>query len=179
VLARTDTAWLFAFVDHTQTTKVASWPALTSPVLDSDWTRTQSCGVTGFLCFLLGELAVGLGELGFGLAVGLGELADGLGVALSLGLGLGVVVAEVDAEEFDEDEDVAVALGLSLPDVLADADGLPLADVLGAADELADLSREEDLASAVARSWLVASFVADDSDVLFGVVPHTADLVVD
>jgi hypothetical protein len=131
------------------------------------------------LCFLLGELAVGLGELGFGLAVGVEELGVGLGVELVLGLGL--VVAEVDAEELEGDEDVAVALdeGLLLPDVLGEADGLLLADVLGAADELADLSRDEDLASAVAGSWLMTLFVADDSAVLFGVDPHSADLVVD
>jgi hypothetical protein len=130
------------------------------------------------LCFLVGGF--GLGELGFGLAVGLGELGVGLGVELVLVLGLGVVVAEVDAEEFEGDEDVAVELdeGLLLADVLGEADSLPLADVLGAAGELADLTRDADLAS-TAGSLLVALFVADDSAVLFGVDPHSADLVVD
>jgi hypothetical protein len=177
VLARTDTARLFAFVDHAQITNVASWPALTSPP-ESDWTRTHSCGVT-LLCFGLG-LFFGLGELGFGLAVGLGELELGVGLGVALGLGLGVVVAEVDAEESEEDEDVEVALaeGLSLPDVLGEADWLLLADVLGAADELADLNRDEELARMVARSWLVALLVADDSAVLFGVSPHSADFLV-
>jgi hypothetical protein len=192
VLARTDTALLFAFSDHTQITNVASWPALTSPRLASDWTRTHSCGVT-CLCFLPGELAVGSGELGVGLAVGEVEVGVGLGLAeVELGLGLGVVVAEVDAEVFEGGEDVAVALdeGLSLADVLGEADALLLADVLGeagallladvlgAASEVADLNSDEELTSATAGSWLMALFVADDSAVLFGVDPHTADLAV-
>ena len=58
-------------------------------------------------------------------------------------------------------------------------EGLPLSDGLGEADELADRSSAEELASADAGSWLVALFVADDSTVFFGISRHSADLVLD
>jgi hypothetical protein len=174
VLARTDTARLFAFVDHTQITKVASWPALTLPAPESGWTRTHSCGVTFVFFFGLGDLlGVGEGELELVLGVGDGELE----VVLGVGEGEG----EVEVEAGVPEGDVAVALdeGLLLADVLGEADVLLLADVLGEADEFADLNGDEELASAAAGSWLVASFVADDSAVLFGMSPHSVDFLVD
>jgi hypothetical protein len=188
-LARTDTARLVAFVDQTQITKVASWPALTSPAPESGWTRTHSCGVT-FLGFGLGELGFGLGELDVGL--GFGVLGFGLGVVVELGVG--VVVAVVDDEAPDEDEELAAGVevvgldeGLSLSDLRDDADVLgepdllvlPVADLAGAADELADLNRSADeLASAAAGSWLAAPVVAEDSSVLLGMSGH-AELMTD
>ena len=68
-LARTDTPLLVAFVDQTQITNVALWPALTSAALDNGWTRTHSCGVT-----CLEGFGLGLGELGFGVGVTVPEL---------------------------------------------------------------------------------------------------------
>jgi hypothetical protein len=176
VLARTDTAWLFAFVDHTQITKVASWPALTLPALESGWTRTHSCGVTFFFFGPVEEgLGFGLGELEVALGVGEGEVeAD-----VVLGVGEGEVVVDDFGSGVPED-DVAVALdeGLSLADVLGEADPLLLADALGEADEFADLNGDEELASAAASSRLVALFVADDSAVLFGMSPHSVVFLV-
>jgi len=137
-LARTETARLFAFVDHTQITKVASWPALTSPALESDWTRAQSCGVTRLCFFFAVGDGLGLGELDVGVGVGEGELE------VELGFGEGDVEVEDFGfgvpEELEGGEEVAVALD----------EGLSLADVLGEADEFADLSRDEELTSAAA-----------------------------
>jgi hypothetical protein len=128
------------------------------------------------LCFVgLGVwLGFGLGEVELGLGVGEGDLE------VELGVGEGEVVVDDFGSGVPED-DVAVALdeGLPLADVLGEADLLLLADVLGLADELADLNGEEELASAAPGPWLVASFVADDSAVLFGISPHTADFLVD
>jgi hypothetical protein len=129
------------------------------------------------LCFFfgLGEwLGVGLGELEVALGVGEGELE------VVLGVGEG----DVEVDDFGSgvpEDGAAVALdeGLSLADVLGEADVLLLADVLGVADEFADLKGDEELASAAASSWLVALFVADDSAVLFGMSPHSADFLVD
>jgi hypothetical protein len=164
VPARTDTARLSAFVDHTQITKVASWPALTSPAPESDWTRTHSCGVT-FLCFFgLGVwLGFGLGELDVGLGFGEGELELGFG--------------EGDPDELEWGEDDAAGLDewLALADTVGEGDLLLLAVAVG---ELADLNRDEELASA-AVWWLVASFVADDSVVLFGMIRHSVGFAVD
>ena len=149
MLARTDTARLFAFVDQTQITNVASWPGLTSPAPERDSTRTQSCGVT-FLGFGLDELGFGFGELGFGL----GELGLGLGDVL----GVGVVVAG-----FDEDEDV-----------LAEFDVLGLDEGL-----LTDLNGDtEEVASVAADSCLAAVVLAAESTVLLGMSGH-ADLIAD
>jgi hypothetical protein len=119
-------------------------------------------------------LGFGLGELEVGLGVGEGELE------VVLGVGEG----EVEVDDFGfgaPEDDVAVELveGLSLADVLGEADVLLLADEFGVADEFADLNGDEELASAVAGSWLVALFMADDSAVLFGKFPHTADFLVD
>ena len=177
VLARTDTAWLFAFVDQTQITKVASWPALTLPAPESGWTRTHSCGVTFFFFFGLGDLlGVGLGELEVVLGVGEGELE------VVLGVGEGDVEVEAEVDDFGSGaDDVAGALDevLLLADVLGEGDGLLLAEVLGVADEFADLNGDEELASAAAESWPVAAlFVADDSAVLFGMDPHSVDFLV-
>jgi hypothetical protein len=175
VLARTDTAWLFAFVDHTQITKAASWPALTLPALESGWTRTHSCGVTFFFGLVEVGLGFGLGELEVALGVGEGEV-DG---EVVLGVGEGEVVVDDFGSGVPED-DVAVALdeGLSVADVLGEADPLLLADVLGEADEFADLNGDEELASAAASSRLVALFVADDSAVLFGMSLHSVVFLV-
>jgi hypothetical protein len=179
VLARTDTAWLFAFVDHTQITKVALWPALTLPAPESAWTRTHSCGVTFFFFFGLGDLlGFGLGELELGLGVGEGELE----VVLGVGEGEVEVEVEVDVEDFGSGaDDVAGALdeGLLLAEVLGEGDGLLLADVLGVADASADLNGDEELASAAAVPLPVARFVADDSVVLFGMSPHSVDFLAD
>jgi hypothetical protein len=165
-------------VDHTQTTKVASWPALALPAPESGWTRTHSCGVTTFFFFffffgfdvLLGD---GEGELDVLLGDGEGELD------VLLGDGEG----EVEVEDFGSgvpEDDVAVALdeGLSLADALGDADPLLLDDVPGEADEFADLNGDDELASAAASWWLVAPFVADDSAVLFGMSPHSTGFLV-
>ena len=128
------------------------------------------------MCFFgLGVwLGFGLGEVELGLGVGEGDLE------VELGVGEGEVVVDDFGSGVPED-DVAVALdeGLPLADVLGEADLLLPADVLGLADELADLNSEEELASAAAGSSLVALFVADDSAVLFGISPHTADFLVD
>jgi hypothetical protein len=156
VLARTDTARLVAFVDQTQITKPASWPALTSPAPESGWIRTHSCGVA-FLGLGLGELGFGLGELGFGL----GELGFGLGV---VELGLGVVVGGVDDEALDEDEDAVAEV-----DTAGLIEGLPLSDLR---DDLN--SDAEELASAAAGSWSAALVVAAESTVLFGMSGHAA-----
>ena len=178
VLARTDTARLVAFVDQTQITNFASWPALTSPALEKGWIRTHSCGVA-----FLG-LGLGLDELGFGVGeLDLEELGVGLGVVDVLGLG--VVVAGVDDSVPDEDEDVAAEAdvvgldeGLSLVDVAGE-----LADLVDFADELADVIGDADeLASVAARSCLAALLaallVASESTVLLGMSGH-AEVMID
>jgi len=175
--ARTDTARLVAFVDQTQMTNLASWPAFTSPAPESGWIRTHSCGVAFFLGF--GFLGFGLDELGFGD----GELdLDVLGVGLGVVevLGLGVVVAGVDDAAPDEDElaeaeVVGLDEGLSLVDVAGE-----LADLVDFADEPADLSRDaEELASAAARSSLAALLAAAESTLLLGMSGHVAELMTD
>jgi hypothetical protein len=155
-------------------TNFASWPALTSPALESGWIRTHSCGVAFFLGFGLDELGFGVGELD------LEELGVGLGLGVVVALGLGVV-AGVDDAAPDEDEDAvpeadAVGLdeGLSLVDVAGE-----LADLVDFADE-PDLSGDaEELASAAVLSCWAALLVAADSTVLLGMSGHAAELMFD
>ena len=176
VLACTDTARLVAFVDQTQMTNVASWPALTSPAPESGWIRTHSCGVAFFFGFGLDELGFGVGELV------LEELGVGLGLGVVVVLGLGVVVAGVEDAAPDEDEDavpevdvVGLDEGLSLVDVAGE-----LADLADFADDVVDLSGDaEELASAAARSCWAALLVAAESTVLLGMSGHAAELMLD
>jgi hypothetical protein len=158
-------------VDQTQITKVAWWPALTSPAPERGWIRTHSCGVT-FLGFGLGELGFGLGELELGL--GFGELGFGLGVVVELGVG--VVVAGVD-DVLEEDEDEDVEADVDVPGL---DERLLLSDLRDDADVLADLNRDADeVASAAADSWLAALVVAADNCVLAGISGHDAELMID
>jgi hypothetical protein len=185
VLALTETPWLVAFVDQTQITKPARWPALTSPTAESDWIRTQSWAVA-FLGFGADELGVGLGEveLGFGDGVDESELSEGDGL---------VVVAGDDVLAADEDggaELDVLALdvlglddGLAL-DALTDAEELAdddeLADLLGDRDGCADLSRDADELAKSAPGVPVAGFVtAAESTVLFGTSGHAADWMIE
>jgi hypothetical protein len=118
-----------AFVLHTQTAKLAGWPAFTCEAAEKDWTRTQRCGI-----FLL----TGGGELVCepeGVGVGLGELRLGLGLGLLRGV---VELGEADGfllGEFVGVELLAfVALGdlVGLGDLLGDFVGL--GDLVGLAD---------------------------------------------
>lgn len=202
----TVTALLAAFVDQTQITKPALCPALTSPAPERGWTRTQSCGVE---CF-------GLGELGFGDGVGLGELGFGDGVPVAeLSPGDGLVADGVDEEVPEEEEDAGAELdvpglveGLPLAEVredavvLGEADllVLPLAELLGLADELADLLADgeelpvlvgvadeladligvaDELASAGVGPLRGKFFVAAERTVLLGISGQAAELMID
>jgi len=128
-----------ACVLHNQTTKPARLPGVTRDV-ENDCARTHSCGVGG------GGVGV---ELGVGVGVGVA-----VGVGLALGSGVGVEPAEVSAglglvggvEEGlfgggGVDEPDCEVLGLAeglLDDVLAESDGLEVADVLVVARLLGD-----------------------------------------
>jgi len=160
--ARTVIPALAALVVQTQTTKLATWPAFTCEELESDCTRTHSCGV-----FALG---VGDGEVLVGL--GLGFLVDvGLGLALAVGslvgVGLGLLDAAVDEELPDGDGDA-----LLRSDELALADGLGLFDELAPGDALADL-----VADLLGDAEAGRSTVAAVSDVLFGADEHAVLMI--
>jgi len=130
--ARTETAVLAAFVLHTQITKLATWPALTSAELEKGWTRTHNCGVVLAGGDVDGEplgVGDGLGDvvaLALGLGLGL-ELAE-FSVDVGLGLGLGEV-ADGDGDEVSEVDALGLDAGLL-------AGSLPEADALGEADWL-------------------------------------------
>jgi hypothetical protein len=137
------------FVLHTQMAKVAVWPALTSPELEKDSTRTQSCGVLWAGGDFVGELGVGvgLGDVGVGVGDGLDEVADGDDDELPDGEGdcapepvvLGLDDGLVLAESLGEGEVLGEADALLLAEPLDEADALPLADLVGVADALVRL----------------------------------------
>jgi hypothetical protein len=152
-----------ALVLHTQMAKVAVRPAFTSPELEKDSTRTQSCEVLLAGGDFVGELGVGVGlgdvwvGVGVGVGVGVDELADGdddelpdgegdcapdpdvLGLDDGLGLAEWLTDGEVlgDADLLLLAERLGEADGLLRPDLPGAAVGLPLsADLLGVADAL-------------------------------------------
>jgi hypothetical protein len=149
---------------HTQTANVAVWPDLTSPEVEKDSTRTQSCGV-----FLVLWGGGDLDELGEG--DGLGDLLDVLGVGdgdveldeLSLG------GDEVPDGDFAEE-----------PETLGETDGLALAVSLGDGEALAEadlllLLLAEPLADAESLApWLRGSLIAAVSTAFFGSDEHLA-----
>ena len=125
-------------VVHTQITKLASAPGLTSEEAEKDCTRTHNCGV-----FFAGGVGDVLG-VGVGVGVGLGELDDGDGLGeLELELGLD----DAGLADTLPDGDAAVELPLDVlgladaeladVDLAGDVDGLADADVLADADLLA------------------------------------------
>jgi len=127
-LACTLAALLAARVLHTQMAKFAVWPALTSPELEKDSIRTQSCGVLCALCGGVDFVEVGVGD-------GLGDVLDGVGVGDGA---LDVLDAEGDCAF--EEEALGVDAGVVLVDeldegkVLAEADLVMVAEPLGEAD---------------------------------------------
>jgi hypothetical protein len=133
-LACTLAALLAAWVLHTQMAKFAVWPALTSPELEKDSIRTQSCGVLWALC------GGGVDFVDVGVGDGLGDVLDGVGVGDGgldeLFVGVDVLDAEGDCA-FEEE-----ALGVDGGVVLVDA--LDEGEVLG--DALAEVLVEADLA---------------------------------
>lgn len=125
-LACTLAALLAALVLHTQMAKLAVRPALTSPELEKDSIRTQSCGVLWALCGVGDVVELGVGD-------GL-DVLDWVGVG---GGGLDELAAGDDALDaegdcaFDED-----ALGVDEGVVLAESldDGEVLGDALAEAE---------------------------------------------
>jgi len=161
--ALTEIPVLFALVLHTQMTKLAVCPALTSDEVEKDCTRTQSCGVflpgAGEVGVPLGVgVGVGVGALELGSGLGLGVVLAGLWVADELGVGDELVAELPDGE--GEDVSEAEVLGLEgslLADVLPEDDALDdaalllVTDLLGDDEVLAD-----DLALLVADVLAVA-----------------------
>ncbi len=161
-LACTFTPLLVALVLHTQTANVAVWPALTSPEVEKDSTRTQSCGVLWVL-WAGGDLV----ELGEG--DGFGDVLDELGV------GEGDVELDVLSVGGDELTDGDFA---EESEALGDDDGLALVVLLGEGEALVEadlllLLLAEPLADADSLGmWLRGSLIAAVSTAFFGSDEH-------
>jgi hypothetical protein len=114
----TTTPVLAALVLHTQITKLAVVPAWTSDAEDSDWTRTQSCGV---IWPAGGDVGDVLGD------------GDGLVGVLELALGSGLALGEEDGD-VDDELSVGGAVGVSVGDGLelsvGDGEGVSVGDGL-------------------------------------------------
>jgi hypothetical protein len=169
---------------------VARWPTLTSPEVEKDSTRTQSCGVLWVLCgggdlVELGE-GVGLGDLldvlgdGEGdveldeLSVGGDDVPDGEfppesealgvddGLALEVLLGEGEADLEVLGDADFEEAGEADLLLVLLTEPLGDADALLRLDLL------ADAEADADSLALWLRGWMIAA----DSTAFFGGDEH-------
>jgi hypothetical protein len=136
-LACTLAALLAARVLHTQMAKFAVWPALTSPGLEKDSIRTQSCGLLWARCGDFVELGVGdgLGDVLVGVGVGDGgvdelfvgdDVLDAEGDCAFEEEALGFDEGVVPAEELDEGE--------VLGDALAEAALVMVAEPVGEAE---------------------------------------------
>ena len=156
--ALTETPVLVALVLHTQMTKLAVRPALTSDEVEKDCTRTQSCGVflpgAGEVGVPLGVgVGVGVGALLLGSGLGLGDVLAGLCVADELGV-VDELVAELSdgaGEEVSEGEVLGLDEGSTLTDALREVDALDEAALLLVTDLLGDDEvLAEDLALLVA-----------------------------
>lgn len=138
----TTTPVLAALVLHTQITKLAVVPAWTSDAEDSDWTRTQSCGVIwpagGDVGDVLGDGdgLVGVLELALGSGLALGEEDGDVDDELSVGDAVGVSVGDGLELSVGDGDDVSVGDGLELSvgDAVevsvGDCDGVPVGDAL-------------------------------------------------
>ena len=141
-LACTLAALLAARVLHTQMAKFAVWPALTSPEVEKDSIRTQSCGLLWVVCG--GDFV----ELGVG--DGFGDVLDGVGVGEG-GLDelfAGEVVLDADGDCALEEEalgadegvvlvealDAGEVVGEVMAEVLVEADLVLVAEPVGEAD---------------------------------------------
>jgi hypothetical protein len=120
--ALTETRLLVALRLHTQITKLALSPGLTSRVGEKDCTRTHNCGVFG----------LGAGDAGEVLGVGVGPGV--LELELGSGRGAGVELVDCDDGELSVGDGAGLPLGDGLAESVGDAVGRSLGDGLEVSD---------------------------------------------
>jgi hypothetical protein len=136
-------------------TNVAVCPALTSELLEKDWTCTHSWATAGFFLGFGEELRVGVG-VGFGLDVLLG---DGLGleVGFLVDVVVGVGLGDVDDDLLGDGELLADLLGeadvLDVVLALADTEPLRAGTVLSVSDAMTAESLGTDAQAALTIGW--------------------------